>query len=118
MTPVDVPAIQTRLFSATPGPWHENDDYDAGCFPDHVYSGMPGRNSHTVVQEVNESMPNFRSNVTFIAHAPDDVATLLQALAERDALLNSIQNVIVNINRDVTTPSEACWQIVALMGDA
>lgn len=72
-------AIRARCEAATPGPWHEwhIDKAPSGIICDTRENGVA-----QTFNRIDEAYPNDGANASFIAHAREDVPTLLAEVAD------------------------------------
>ena len=114
--------IRGRLAKATPGPWSHDDDGEV----DRIKHGRPSSTIATLSQTHlygRRPRPDVRANATLIAHAPEDLATLLAEVARlqrdrdhwREANRNSLAagDMLVEENARLRAASSSeqptCW---------
>jgi len=114
---LDVDAIQARIDAATEGPWcFYGDDlwrgtaealaaYDANPNPDEDLWPYADGNGHLFHGD-----PVRPADAEFIAHARTDVPALLAALAERDAAIGRVREVVADAT---CAPRGHAWRYLA-----
>lgn len=88
--------IEARWANATKGPWYlERDDRDYGAIGYRVTDGA-GSDLAQVSEETypDEAIARAACDATAIAHAPEDVAYLLQRVRELEAGLHRAQELL------------------------
>lgn len=85
LTPEHLAEIKARLEAATPGPWFVSSD--DGCTVSYACVALA---------RMSGSHPVDAANAALIAHAPTDIAALLAALAERDAEVARLRNLLLD----------------------
>jgi hypothetical protein len=78
--------IKRRLEAATPGPWREHYEYRDGR-PDGTMIGAVAPGHRILTDHDGGTYPS--SDLTFIVHAPEDIAYLLQRIEEMQAAIKA-----------------------------
>lgn len=83
-----VEEIRARLAAATPGPWNNDGNYERDR-----YVHAPGKRYLSKFTELHDA--------TFVAHAPTDIAFLLERDAAREARVAELEAELATAERDL-----------------
>lgn len=78
MTKEQLGAIWARLASASPAPWRTEEDTGTPWNIEAADGGAVAIAQQLVGDAVRDKQPQRTANAAFIAHAPDDIAALLE----------------------------------------
>ncbi len=81
--------IQARLDAATPGPWVTKPGVSL-AWSELVLAPVPGHDGYmALVADTKDSFFNNHDDADFIAHAPDDLAWLLERVARLETTVHN-----------------------------
>ena len=106
MTDEQLAAIRARLDAATPGPWKisgelpDYEHYTRICVESWIFDAIdidvPVCPDGFTKGEIDER-DNPQADAALIAHAPTDIAALLDAIAARDAEIERLRKIELSI---------------------
>src|SRR5690242_14596194 len=82
----DLSAIRLRIDAATRGPWTSEPGYNNAGMPTRFFR-IPGHNGNAEVEMLAD-------DASFITHARDDVPKLVERIAELEAKLRSVGDLL------------------------
>lgn len=113
--------IRKRLEAATPGPWEVELSFKRGQYEhkNHNWAKVIGPNrwfGEPSVEYLIDREYMHREDAELIAHAPADIALLLELVEKYDALFSEIETIVAP-NKRGNYSRDACSKVLGVLFD-